>query len=177
MTLILTFIIVFNHSNDIIIALNLEESFQEVHWLFINLLIFVELEWFNFIHYTALFANKSVRVFLIIKNFLSLFEDEAYAFKWYCKCLGIFHFKNCTQSLKHACLHEVFELLWSSLRSRVWYSPDSFFLDVLSVMVHVLNQVWDNTDINAFLNLVWTACCHIWDWPANLLPHCFFRVV
>ena len=177
MTLILPLIIVFNHSNDIIIALNLEESFQKTHWLFINLLIFMELECFNFIHYTALFANKSVRVFLIIKNLLSWFEDEAYAFKWYCNCLGIFFFKNYTQSLNHACLHEVFELLWSSLRSRVRHSPDSFFADVLSVLVHVLNQVWDNTDINAFLNLVWIACCHVWNWPANLLPHCFFRVV
>ena len=177
MTLILSLIIVFNHSNDIIIALNLEEIFQEAHWLFINLLIFMELECFNFIHYTALFANKSVRVFPIIKNLLSWFEDEVYSFKWYCKCLCILHVKNCTQSLKHACLHEVFELLWSGLRSRVWHRPNSFFADVCSVMMHVLDQVWDNTDVNTFLNLGWIACCHVRDWPANLLSYSFFWVV
>ena len=43
--------------------------------------------------------------------------------------------------------------------------------------MHVLNQVCNDANVYAFLDLSWVPSCDIRDRPADFLPHGFLRVI
>jgi len=85
--------------------------------------------------------------------------------------------KDRADGAEDAAIDHVFDLLGRGLRSRVGKAPDSLLLDVEGLRVHQLDDLVDQADVDAALDLLGVACRHIGDRPADLLPDGFLGVI
>lgn len=108
---------------------------------------------------------------------LARLEHEVNALKGHLECPDILAFQNGTDGLHHALVNHDSDLLRCGLRSSVRKAPHCLFVKVKLILTHNSNDLVDDANIDAGLDLLSVASGHVGDGPANLFLDSFLWMV